>query len=562
MTADNSAAELLAEEESFSVLSYSEIYGSLETSRHSSLNTTVPQLDDKVSSVMLPSPFLNKFQPLGPVCSTPLRSQPLNLYLFDDEERKENLESETFLDCENWNPELELYDGSEFSTTDFNNAFDSIANRHTLSAACRRDILRLFGKILPPSNNISAPSTLLSLPSCTVFEHNASQFVTVNLRQQLKTILGKNISYKKQSWSESLSWTAGTIKIKKKEVLLNINIDGVALFKSRFISVWPVWVQIFNLPPKLRSEFSNHLLLGLWQWKGKPNWSFLFKKISFEIDLFLSDKLVIEGLGECSANFLYLICDMPAMISVCMVQQFNGYYGCPYCYSGGVYQNRRMRYPVQEKLILRQNQEYLKNAMSGKFGVKGISPLSKFFGIPWNVPIDPMHQIFFSSAKILTQALISKVPKNSKEEFNKCLIDCMVPYESLHKPKNVSELNLWKAADFRLFFFHLGPLIMLKSFPVDQLLVELFLRLSKAIRLLSEQKLSEAILTDAENHLEFFWQFLKSFWSRLTVFQYAHLATFSSPMQTNWTAMACFCLLIWVRKPPTHKDSQGFCQKS
>ena len=56
-----------------------------------------------------------------------------------------------------------------------------------------------------------------------------------------------------------------------------------------------------------------------------------------------------------------------------------------------------------------------------------------------------MHQIFLGSAKILTQALISKVPKNSKEEFNKCLIDFMVPYESLHRPKNVSELNLRKA---------------------------------------------------------------------------------------------------------------------
>ena len=63
---------------------------------------------------------------------------------------------------------------------------------------------------------------------------------------------------------------------------------------------------------------------------------------------------------------------------------------------------------------------------------------------------------------------------------------------------------IWKANDFRLFFFHLGPLIMFKSFSVDQFLVELFLRLSKAIRLLIEQKLSEAILTDAENHLKFF----------------------------------------------------------
>ena len=137
----------------------------------------------------------------------------------------------------------------------------------------------------------------------------------------------------------------------------------MALFKSRFISVCPVWVQIFNLPPKLRSEFSNHLLLGLWRGKEKPNWSFLFKKNRFEIDLFLSYTLVIEGLGECSVNFLYINCDMPTMASVCMVQQFNGYYGCPYCYSGGVYQNRRMLYPVQENFIIRPNQEYLINAI-------------------------------------------------------------------------------------------------------------------------------------------------------------------------------------------------------
>ena len=96
MTADNCAAELLAEEETFSVLSYSEDYGSLETSRHSSLNKTVPQLDEEVNFVMLPSPFLNNFQPVGPLCSTPLRSEPLNLYLFDDQEKKRNWSQRIF----------------------------------------------------------------------------------------------------------------------------------------------------------------------------------------------------------------------------------------------------------------------------------------------------------------------------------------------------------------------------------------------------------------------------------------------------------------------------------
>ena len=99
------------------------------------------------------------------------------------------------------------------------------------------------------------------------------------------------------------------------------------------------------------------------------------------------------------------------MAAVCLLQQFNGYYGCPYCYMEGLYCNHRMLYPVRENFKIRKNSEYFQNARSKSFGVKGVSPISKFFGIPWDVPIDPMHQVFLGFAKVLTQAVLSKIVK-------------------------------------------------------------------------------------------------------------------------------------------------------
>ena len=52
-------------------------------------------------------------------------------------------------------------------------------------------------------------------------------------------------------------------------------IDGAAVFKSRNFALWPLWVEVLNLPEKIRGMFSNHALVGMWHARGKPNWDFL-----------------------------------------------------------------------------------------------------------------------------------------------------------------------------------------------------------------------------------------------------------------------------------------------
>ena len=113
-----------------------------------------------------------------------------------------------------------------------------------------------------------------------------------------------------------------------------------------------------------------------------------------------------------------------------------------------------------------------------------------------------MHQVSLGFAKVLTQAVLSKIVKNDKHNFNHSLTKIMVPYENLHKPKSVTELSFWKATDYRLFLFHLGPLLLQQFSLSDSELAEIFCRVSFAIRVLSEQRLNDSIISHAEKQIK------------------------------------------------------------
>ncbi|XP_071796299.1 uncharacterized protein [Asterias amurensis] len=54
-------------------------------------------------------------------------------------------------------------------------------------------------------------------------------------------------------------------------ISMQLNTDGVSIFESSKFSVWPVFVVINELHPKLRFSRSNRILMGLWFGSDKPN---------------------------------------------------------------------------------------------------------------------------------------------------------------------------------------------------------------------------------------------------------------------------------------------------
>ena len=92
--------------------------------------------------------------------------------------------------------------------------------------------------------------------------------------------------------------------------------------------------------------------------------------------------------------------------------QFNGYFGCPHCFMRGVSHQNRMLYPCNAPFVLRNNRKFeefgnlAEIKRSSMLGIKKRSPLCNVFKFPWDVPLDPMHQVFLGTGKVLSKSLL------------------------------------------------------------------------------------------------------------------------------------------------------------
>ena len=107
-------------------------------------------------------------------------------------------------------------------------------------------------------------------------------------------------------------------------------LDGAPVFKSSKFSVWPVWVQLYNLPPKLRGAFSNFCLLAMWHGKTKPDFKIMLPRFVFELESLFDARLQVNGLGEIKFCVRSIVADIPATAYVLCMNQFNGYFSCPH----------------------------------------------------------------------------------------------------------------------------------------------------------------------------------------------------------------------------------------
>ena len=68
---------------------------------------------------------------------------------------------------------------------------------------------------------------------------------------------------------------------------------------------------------------------------------------------------------------------------------------------------------LKKTFVLRESQDFkacgILADQSGeiKSGIKSQSPLKKVIRLPWNCPIDPMHQVFLGTGKTLSKLIVS-----------------------------------------------------------------------------------------------------------------------------------------------------------
>lgn len=273
-------------------------------------------------------------------------------------------------------------------------------------------------------------------------------------------------------------------------VYLQINIDGLPLFKSNSLQLWP----ILGLILQSNAPYTEPFVIGVFSGNQKPTDVNEFLKEFVDEMLVLSkDGLNFNGhhLNVTIKNF---ICDTPARSFVKCVKSHNGYSGCDKCITEGTYMEGRMTFP-DLKASLRNDVMF--DEKLDEEHHRGDSILSSLgLGMVSAFPLDYMHLICLGIMKKLL-SYWTKGPLNVRIGRQiKCAIDAsllsFVPYipkEFSRKPRSLVELDRWKATELRLFLLYTGPVIVVNS--LSEEVVHNFLLFSSAIHILVSPSLCQ-----------------------------------------------------------------------
>ena len=194
------------------------------------------------------------------------------------------------------------------------------------------------------------------------------------------------------------------------------NTDGAALFHSSKRSFWPILCFINEFPPHLR--FKYVILAGLWIGTKEPTPAVM----NMYLQPFVQQLNVLNTTGfewmykeGKTLRFLLkpLLCNVDSVARPILQNrvQYNGRYGCSWCYSFGDYVGGSIRFLLKEedpkirthdshitdmnaaiKIVQAQEAKVIKKKKSVN-GVKGYSVLSnlKTLDMVWGFPRDYLH---------------------------------------------------------------------------------------------------------------------------------------------------------------------------
>ena len=308
------------------------------------------------------------------------------------------------------------------------------------------------------------------------------------------------------------------------------NTDGVPLFKSSKVSIWPIFLVINELEPKFRFKSENMIFAGMWYGTMKPEPSIFLEPLYRELKT-LENGVTLKvrlndnryGLKLVRAFLIAGTFDLPARSLVAGTIQFNGKYGCIKCYQEGesyktVKGGHVWTYPfnvLNPKGPLRVHEDLKKNALEAfkeKKTVNGVKRPTwlhgvRFFHLINGVAIDYMHGVMLGVVKLLLKLWFSTEFK--MEKFNCCekltlfdqhLLKIKPPIEITRPPRSYQKYGSdWKASEYRNFLLFYGLPVMVDILPQNQL--SNFSLLAHSVHILLQFSISKHSLDYAEKML-------------------------------------------------------------
>lgn len=103
--------------------------------------------------------------------------------------------------------------------------------------------------------------------------------------------------------------------------------DGVNLFSSTQVELWPIFLAISELSPTSRFARANMPLVAIWQGRGKPPYQQYMKVFSDEMNILHNEGFDFKHEQGRAVSKLKILCctaDLPAKAGVLNMTYFNG----------------------------------------------------------------------------------------------------------------------------------------------------------------------------------------------------------------------------------------------
>ena len=348
------------------------------------------------------------------------------------------------------------------------------AIQHQISHMAVTDLLQILEKVPVPGIPTSARTLLKTERNTDVKKKAGGEYYYFGVKETLQAIADqmKGGPHRHSTLS------------------LQLNIDGLPLFKSSRTSLWPI---LFTVEEWQREVFMAAVFGG----KEKPS------SLCEFLDDFVNEMKTLEssGIQTSDKNFKVVlksvVCDAPARAFLKGIKGHSGYSSCERCDQRGERKQYRMtlpdmRAPARNDALFGEG-KYVEHQKCG-------SPLSELnIGMVSAFPLDYMHLVCLGVMRRMIVLwhkgpLSCRLPGREVTKISDRLKDLSdtVPQDFARRPRSLDEFRMWKAVEFRQFLLYTGPVVLNGALPKRQ--YHHFLLLSVAMRLLlGERPMAEEI---------------------------------------------------------------------
>ncbi len=346
------------------------------------------------------------------------------------------------------------------------------------------------------------------------------------------------------------------------------NTDGLPLFKSSKVGIWPLYLTVNELPYSMRKRKENMIFYGLWFGPTKPIMSLFTRPLHRDLMTLENDGIDVEygsTTEHIYAFLLYGTADLPAKAITMNMVQYNGLYSCSNCLQPGESYKIGDRghchiFPFSKENAEGPSREANSivdkaiQATADKKPVQGIKGPSFLMGLRSydyvkSFGIDYMHGVLLGVVKTLLMLWFSASHKARDFSIaehvtvvDNLLLNVKPPHFISRRPRSISDhLNYWKASEFRSWLFYYS-VPLLKPFLLPAYFVH-YCCLVESIWILCGDSISPSDIDHAQALLQYFVYMMERLYEprycTLNVHQLLHLTDCVRNNGPLW-AYSCF----------------------